>query len=329
MAQLSSKWCAFPQDRHLAASIPEPAATRAAGKLALMAVGDVPAARMAWLAAALNAGRHDLPAAGARHLPEFAVLSCEQPVHGSRQVVSFRRERAAVDVDGMDCLAVTCGDAPPDTFATASLALLVRAAGHGLPLIGIGTGVFALAAAGLLSGRRCVVVSRHRPRFAELFPDSEIETDVELIADGPILTCLAGGRSTLAAVGRIATQDLAVAAGPAVGQQVARAIQLMRQNIGEPISIGDIAGRVGLPVRQLTRRFLQEVEATPAALYRRIRLEQARASLLQTRQTVTAIAFDCGFSDAAHLTRSFKAHFGDLPSAYRSAARRQGAAAAR
>jgi transcriptional regulator GlxA family with amidase domain len=52
---------------------------------------------------------------------------------------------------------------------------------------------------------------------------------------------------------------------------------------------------------------------SPAAAYRRIRLNEARRLLEQTRQSVAEIAGRCGYTDAAAMTRAFRREFGQSP----------------
>ena len=58
-----------------------------------------------------------------------------------------------------------------------------------------------------------------------------------------------------------------------------------------------------------------------------LRLDEARSRLCDPRlaaQGVSVIAFDCGFNDAAHFSRAFKARFGCSPRECRAAARGSG-----
>lgn len=57
---------------------------------------------------------------------------------------------------------------------------------------------------------------------------------------------------------------------------------------------------------------------------RSLRLDEARSRLCDPRsiaRSVSVIAFDCGFNDAAHFSRAFKARFGCSPRECRAAAR--------
>jgi len=81
-----------------------------------------------------------------------------------------------------------------------------------------------------------------------------------------------------------------------------------------------VAKGVGVSVRTLHRAFAGSGESLTSYARRR-RLERARDDLLFLdggRRTVTEIAARWHFADASHFSRSFKSHFGLLPSAAKS-----------
>ncbi|HMQ58115.1 MAG TPA: AraC family transcriptional regulator, partial [Rhizobiaceae bacterium] len=66
---------------------------------------------------------------------------------------------------------------------------------RGIALGGLCTGAHILAAAGLLSGKRCAIHWENLPGFAEAFPKANVFSDL-LEADSNIYTC-AGGTASL------------------------------------------------------------------------------------------------------------------------------------
>nr|WP_052098676.1 transcriptional regulator FeaR [Paenibacillus stellifer] len=81
-----------------------------------------------------------------------------------------------------------------------------------------------------------------------------------------------------------------------------------------------VAASQGISIRYLHRLFEAEGQSV-AALIRDRRLEQCRrdlSDLNQSHRTVTEIAFQWGFNDAAHFSRIFKQHFGMSPTGFRS-----------
>jgi transcriptional regulator GlxA family with amidase domain len=235
----------------------------------------------------------------------------------------------------------------PETFAFIRLA-----AERGVPLVGLCTGSFALAEANLMNGRRCAVHFRHRQELIDLYPGVIPVSDEVYVMDRDITTCPGGTAAIDVAVELIrrhcgqarALKGLAQmivdehrAAHHSVRNpyrnlancgdwRVERAIQLMHQNIGEPLSIEALARMMGTTVRQLDRAFGVHAKLPPAAFWRDMRLQHARWRLLNSSRTVTQIAHECGFADCAHFSRWFRRSFSESPRNYRKR-RRQAAAA--
>ncbi|ODN69412.1 GlxA family transcriptional regulator [Methylobrevis pamukkalensis] len=224
-------------------------------------------------------------------------------------------------------------------FDADTIAYLHRAAAANIPLVGVCTGSFVLARAGLMTGRKCCVSWYHYQDFLDEFPHHAPVADRLYVIDGDRITCAGGGGTADLAthlierhIGRSVAQksrhvlllDRARGAGeaqphPPVAEQVAdervrRALLLMEQNIATPLPIADIARRLRVSTRQLERLFQTVLGQRPAEFYRQLRLRYARFLLDTTDRSVTAIALDAGFSDCAHFSRQFKALHGFTPS---------------
>ena len=79
----------------------------------------------------------------------------------------------------------------------------------------------------------------------------------------------------------------------------------------------DGAARMSRIGRRTLQRALDREGTTYRALLERVRMARARALIMETGDTLTDIAHDLGYSDAAHFTRAFKRHFGAPPSVLR------------
>ena len=230
-----------------------------------------------------------------------------------------------------------------DSIDPRTLEFLRQQHAQGVKLVGLCTGSFAIAKAGLLKDKRAAIHVHHRPEFVAKFPDV-IPIENELyISDGGILTCPGGtaaidlaveilimhcGRSRgmkgLTAlvvdehreaheVSRLPYQDLEECGN----WRVEQAIKIMRQKMREPDTTEHLAKMLGSTVRQLNRVFMQNAKATPQEVWRDMRLQHGRSRLINSKRTVTQIAYECGFSDSSHFSRWFKTRFGETPRSYR------------
>ena len=99
--------------------------------------------------------------------------------------------------------------------------------------------------------------------------------------------------------------------------RVAAAIQAMEQHIDDPLSISQVAAQVELSVRMLEYLFRQTLNLTPAAYYRRLRLQTARRMVIDTRLRMQEIAIRTGFNSLPSFSRLFKQYYQQPPGACR------------
>jgi transcriptional regulator GlxA family with amidase domain len=74
-----------------------------------------------------------------------------------------------------------------------------------------------------------------------------------------------------------------------------------------------IARRVGISVRMLEYLFAQILSMSPAAYYRRLRLQTARRMVVDTRLQLQEIAIRTGFNSLSSFSRRFKNHYQQTP----------------
>jgi len=222
---------------------------------------------------------------------------------------------------------------------------LIEAAGKGVHLIGVCSGTFALAEAGLLDGYRACVHWNVLPTFMETYPAINANSDQLFIDAGDRITCagsMGGADLALWLIRRHCGQEkaqqtsrhmmlhaprpgdhpqphflceLAATADP----MVRRVALLMEQSLNEYRSIEWFARRAGISVRQLERRFKDELGLSPAAFFRKLRLDYAAYRMRDTDLRILEIAIDTGFVDGTHMTRKFRTQFAQTPKQYRSA----------
>jgi transcriptional regulator GlxA family with amidase domain len=104
---------------------------------------------------------------------------------------------------------------------------------------------------------------------------------------------------------------------PVAHPRVKRAVHLMEQNPGRPLSLPALAERLELSVRHLQRLFKTQTGDTPYVYARRIRVRTAAWLLTSSPRTIADIAATCGFADASHFGRAFRKQYGMAPQRFR------------
>lgn len=103
--------------------------------------------------------------------------------------------------------------------------------------------------------------------------------------------------------------------------RVASAVHLMEQHIDDTLEIGQIAKQVNLSSRMLEYLFRQTLDMSPAAYYRRLRLQTARRMVVDTRLKLQEIAIRTGFNSLSAFSRLFKHYYQQSPGECRKQAR--------
>ena len=100
--------------------------------------------------------------------------------------------------------------------------------------------------------------------------------------------------------------------GADAGRRVERALTLLTGE-DEPLSIADVAARVGWSADHLRRMFWAVLNASPHQVQMTARLNRARSLLLESDASVSEVASLCGFPNASHFAQTFKREFGVSP----------------
>ncbi|WP_305785473.1 helix-turn-helix domain-containing protein [Symbioplanes lichenis] len=98
--------------------------------------------------------------------------------------------------------------------------------------------------------------------------------------------------------------------------RVRRALALMRERLGDPLTLADLATAARLSPYHFLRVFKRATGETPGRHLTRLRVREA-ARLLDAGGSVTAVAARCGFSSPSHLSTAFLREVGVRPSQYR------------
>lgn len=288
-----------------------------------------------------------------QHDCSWSVLGDADQLLTSSCGVAVKADSPPQDPSRFDYVVVVGGILDAERVRAGPSDQFLRAAAlAGVPLIGLCTGSFVLARAGLLSGYRVCVSWFHRRQFEERFPGMRVRSDTMFVVDRDRLTC-AGGTSVVHLAAHLierhcsrsqamkslrimveeqrlpsaAWQPEEVVSRQARDSLVRRAMLAIERDLSEPLDLDALAASLTIGVRQLERRFAADVGSTPSAYAGRLRMARARWMLAHTDRRITTIAYDCGFGDSAYFSRVFKNANGVSPSGYRVATRTDAAQA--
>jgi AraC-like DNA-binding protein len=100
-------------------------------------------------------------------------------------------------------------------------------------------------------------------------------------------------------------------------RRLRRVEEFLRSNLGTPLSLQQVAREAGLSRFHFLRLFKQAYGRTPFKHLTRLRMEEAKQRLVRGDESVTEIAYACGYEDAAHFAAAFRREIGVSPRMYR------------
>lgn len=227
---------------------------------------------------------------------------------------------------------------PPVALVEALLAAHAR----GARIAAISTGAFALAATGLLDGRRATTHWHYSEIFAERFPQIQVNESVLFVDEGAVLTS-AGAASGIDLCLHILRGDLGMATANHAARRLVAApyrsggqAQYVRRNVpattgerfsstrewaiehlDQPLTIEVLARNANVSPRTFSRRFREETGYTPMQWVMRARVDVARELLENTDLGIEEIGVVVGLGSGANLRQFFRRVLGTTPSEYR------------
>ncbi|WP_354106836.1 AraC family transcriptional regulator [Bradyrhizobium sp. LB14.3] len=102
------------------------------------------------------------------------------------------------------------------------------------------------------------------------------------------------------------------------GHDVARIEELLLDDVSADRSVAELAGACGLSAGQFSRAFRRTLGTSPHQWLLEQRIARAKC-LLRGKQSISEVAFECGFADQSHLTRVFLRKVGMTPGEWRRA----------
>jgi AraC family transcriptional activator FtrA len=222
---------------------------------------------------------------------------------------------------------------------------LREAHARGARLVSICSGVFVIAATGLLLGREAATHWRYAGTLADRHPEVSVNADVLYVDGGDVLTS-AGSAAGIDLCLHIVRRDH----GSAVANRVARRLvipphrdggqaQLIElpmpadpaddphaavmawalERIAEPLDLATLAGRAYMSVRSFTRRFRLATGTTPGRWLIEQRVRASLPLLEAADEPIEAVAARVGFGSAATFRHHFASIMRTTPTAYRRA----------
>ena len=212
---------------------------------------------------------------------------------------------------------------------------------RGARLVSFCSGVFVLAATGLLDGRRATTHWRYAEQLAAQYPQIQVQPDVLYVDEGRLLTS-AGSAAALDLSLHLVRRDH----GPRIANQVARRLVIpphrdggqaqfierplqeegailaalfdwMRRNLQRELPIRLLAKQARMSLRTFLRRFEEATGTTPKDWVVNERLKRARELLEGSSMPVERVATECGFGSADTLRHHFRTRLKLSPRRYR------------
>lgn len=226
---------------------------------------------------------------------------------------------------------------PPDALLDA----LRTAHARGARIASICSGVFVVAAAGLLEGRRVAAYWARAEALARKHPSLRVDPDVLYVDDGDVMSS-AGRAAGLDLCVHIVRKDF----GAEVANDVARRLVIpahreggqaqfiprpvwaeggplvelrtwMRDHLDQDLTIADLAAKARMSRRTFIRRFEEAAGVPPGEWVVQERTAQARALLEATGMSVEEVATAVGFGSADTLRHHFRTRLDTSPTRYR------------
>lgn len=217
---------------------------------------------------------------------------------------------------------------------------------RGCAICGEATGVYWMAAAGLLDGKPATTYWRYQQDFSERFPKVILNTEKHL-TDADNLFCASGTSSSndlyIHQVERLCGANVAqdvyrdafyeVQRNYAPGRigfggqkmhqdvQILQIQQWLEDHLAAKFRFEDLAREHGMSIRNFMRRFQSVTGDKPLHYLQRLRIETAKHLLTHTSKSIKAISYEIGYDDASFFARLFRQHTCHSPNQYRQQCR--------
>ncbi|MDH2384321.1 transcriptional regulator FtrA [Bradyrhizobium sp. CER78] len=230
-----------------------------------------------------------------------------------------------------------------DAPSAALLDALRRAHRRGARIASICAGVFVLAAAGLLDGRRATGHWAQVDLLSSKYPTIEVDPNVLYVDDGDIMSS-AGRAAGLDLCLHIVRRDYGAQIANQVAQRLvvpphreggqaqyipqpvrkaegdalASVFAWAQRHLDQDLAINSLASRARMSRRTFIRRFEEATGMTPGEWVVQARVSRARELLEATQLPIEGIATATGFGSVEALRHHFRQRLGTSPVRYRA-----------
>ena len=278
--------------------------------------------------------------------PSYEILiigSSSQPFVSESGLI-FKPQRTFKTAPSLDTLIIPGGSGIRKPVINRSVSAFVKArAGSTRRIASVCTGIYGLAATGLLAEREVTTHWHHADNVARRFPDLKVNGNAIFIKDGQFYTsggATAGIDLALSLIEEDYGQQVSLAVARELvvylkrsgGQeQYSEPLQFQAESVSrftelttwipthlnEDLSVEVLAGRACLCPRHFSRRFKADLGTSPADFVERLRLDEARRRLSNEDNSIGNVGLSVGFKSADAFRRAFERRLGVSPSDYR------------
>jgi len=273
---------------------------------------------------------------------DFAVCSAERGALRAAGGIEVRVPNSLTLLDKADTIVIP-GWRDADDQPSPALVKRIRAAyERGARFCTICSGVFVLAAAGILNGKTVTTHWRYAEKLNKRYPNITVKADALYVDEGQVLTSAgsAAGLDMLihlvrrdygARVANMVAQRLVIPPHREGGQaqflprpipndernRLSKLLDWARGHLSQEHTLESMAKRASMSPRTLQRQFKETVGLAPYEWLVRERVALAKDLLQASKHSMTRVAEVVGFNSQETFRRHFRRVAGTSPATYR------------
>lgn len=291
----------------------------------------------------------------AGRMPAFEVqlVGLTKDVPLNRGVFSVRADALIGEVEKTDLVIVPALSGDMKTTLALNkefVPWIIRQYRNGAEVASLCLGAFLLASTGLLNGKECSTHWLFAEEFRSMFPEVRL-VDGRIISDEQGLYSSGGASSywnlLLHIVEKYVDREIAIRTSKFFAIEIDRKTQspfimfngqkkhedepikqaqeFIEHNVGERISVEDLALKYAIGRRHFERRFKKATNNTPVEYIQRVKIEAAKKFLENSPKNVTEVMYEVGYTDIKAFRTVFRKITGLSPIEYRNKYNREAA----